>query len=226
MLKTYKSELEELIEKLRKSEVDVVISGDPFNKNKSFMVSLYTENLTIETERVAGSGSITIEIIFTGLKGTHIAVPKLFGKDTLRAMQYGLLLTDGSVHKKGYPQMNMNQTWQVFTWLLAWPGRNHVHIYGVGINGNDVGIAWNLMAIDHKGEFESKAVVAEEVNKLDDDGFPLFLLFAILSDGSVNVEKSKIVNLYIGKTKREIWGGNIIERLRSSGLERGMRSVE
>ncbi len=46
--------------------------------------------------------------------------------------------------------MNTNQLWQAIAWLLAWPGRNYMCIDGVGINGNDVGIAWNLMAIDHK----------------------------------------------------------------------------
>ncbi|WP_243676462.1 hypothetical protein [Vulcanisaeta distributa] len=206
-LKTYRQELEELIESLRSGRAKVIISGDPFNEDRSFVVHLYTENLTINVARVAKSGSITIEMAFTGLRGgTHIAVPKLFDENKLRAMQYGLLLTDGSIHKRGgYPVMGTNQLWQAIAWLLAWPGRNHMYVDGVGINGNDVGIAWKLMAIDHKDEVRSKAEVAGEVGKLSSDDFVIFLLFAVLGDGDVDVEE-KFVRLHMGESKRELWG--------------------
>ncbi len=88
-LKTYKRELEELIEELRKGEADVVISGDPFNEDRSFVAHLYAESLAIDVVRVAKSGSITVMLHITGLKGFNVITPKLFGENTLRAMQYG-----------------------------------------------------------------------------------------------------------------------------------------
>ncbi|WP_243670870.1 hypothetical protein [Vulcanisaeta sp. JCM 16161] len=39
-------------------------------------------------------------------------MPKLFGDNKLRAMQYGLLLTDGTIDEEGYPVMSTNQLWQ------------------------------------------------------------------------------------------------------------------
>ncbi|WP_243675856.1 hypothetical protein [Vulcanisaeta distributa] len=67
--------------------------------------------------------------------------------------------------------MSTNQLWQVVAWPLAWPGKNHVHIRGVGVNGDNVSVTWYLRANDHKGEFESKAVVAEQASKLNNEGF-------------------------------------------------------
>ncbi|WP_243678422.1 hypothetical protein [Vulcanisaeta distributa] len=78
--------------------------------------------------RVTESESITIIILLTGLEGFHIVTPKLLDDSKLKAAQYGLLLTDGTIHRRGYPVMNTNHLWQVIAWLLAWPGENHVYI--------------------------------------------------------------------------------------------------
>ncbi|WP_243675241.1 hypothetical protein, partial [Vulcanisaeta distributa] len=215
-LREYRRELEELIGRLRSNEARIVISGEPFNKSRSFAVHLYTENITIGVKRVAKSGGVTVIMHLTGLRGFHVITPKLFGDGDLRAMQYGLLLTDGSIDDDGYPVMGTNQLWQVFAWLIAWPGKNHMYINGVGINGDDVGVTWKLIATDHKGVFEGKAVVAEQASELDNEDFMSFLLFAILGDGSVDVER-KVVRLYMGREKRDLWGG-LIERLRGLGF--------
>ncbi len=103
-LKTYRQELEELINKLRSGEAKMIISGEPFNENKSFAVHLYTESLAIEAKRVAKLGGITIRITLTGLGGSRVAVPKLLDESKLRAVQCGLLLTDGSIDKRGPPR--------------------------------------------------------------------------------------------------------------------------
>ncbi len=124
--------LEELIEKLRSNGARVVISGEPLDKDKSFMAHLYTKHLAIVVNRVAKVESLTIQISFTGLKGIHVVVPKLFSGNRLRAMQCGLLLTDGSIDKKGYPEMGTHQLWQAIAWLIAWPGKNSVRIHGLG----------------------------------------------------------------------------------------------
>ncbi|WP_054854355.1 hypothetical protein [Vulcanisaeta distributa] len=100
---------------------------------------------------MAKSGGVTITMNLTGLGGTHIITPKLFSDGELRAMQYGLFLTDGSVNKRGYPEMGTNQLWQVVAWLVASPGKNHVHIRGMGINCDDVRATWYLRANDHRG---------------------------------------------------------------------------
>ncbi|WP_243678677.1 hypothetical protein [Vulcanisaeta distributa] len=204
-----------MIEELRNNKARIIISGEPFDKDKSLMVHLFTENLAVNVARVAKSGSVTIALYLTGLGGFHIVMPKLFSENMLRVMQYGLLLTDGSINKKGYPEMGTNQLWQVIAWLMAWPGSNYMRIDGVGVN-DCVGITWNLMAIDHKGVFWSKAEVAEEVSKLVNDDFMVFLFFAVLGDGYVDVKK-ELVRLYMGELKHKLWG-NIIERLRSLGF--------
>ncbi len=68
-LRVYKSEFKELVERLGSNEVRIVISGDPFNKSKSFTVHLHTKNLVIDVERVAKSDSVTIILHLTGLGG-------------------------------------------------------------------------------------------------------------------------------------------------------------
>ncbi|WP_054857319.1 hypothetical protein [Vulcanisaeta sp. JCM 16159] len=85
---------------MRNSRAKVLISGEPFDGNKSFMAHLYTENLAITINRVAKSGSITITLYLTGLEGFRVITPKLLDDGKLRATQYGLLLTDGSIHKR------------------------------------------------------------------------------------------------------------------------------
>ncbi|WP_243675972.1 hypothetical protein [Vulcanisaeta distributa] len=221
-LKVYKRELEELIEELGgRGKVAIMIRGDPFNKDKSFTAHLYTKNLTIEVSRVARSGGVTITMNLTGLRGGfHIVTPKLFSDGKLRAMQRGLLLTDGSIDNKGYPEMGTNQLWQSVAWLIAWPGRNSMNISSVGIN-DQVSITWYLKAISHKGVIRSKAMAAEEVSELGNEEFPLFLLFAILGDGSVDIGKKRRITLTMGGgVKHDLWGGSIIERLRSLGFRK------
>ncbi|GAB6947160.1 hypothetical protein JCM16161A_12900 [Vulcanisaeta sp. JCM 16161] len=211
-LSTYRRELEELISKLKSEEVRIIISGEPFNKNKSFVAHFYTESLTIYLERVAKTESITITLRLNGLRGTYISVPILFSGNTLRAMQYGLLLTDGSISKDRYPEMGTNQLWQVITWLSAWPRKNHMRIRGVSINDNGINIMWNLMAINHRGTLKSKTEVVKEASKLNNEDFLIFLLFAILGDGSVDI-KMKTVKLSMSEIKRKTWD-NLIEILK------------
>ncbi len=217
-LKKYRRELEELVERLRSGGVKIIISGDPFDKDVSFTVHLYMDGLAIVVDRVAKRGNITMWVSFTGLEGVRVVVPRLLGDGKLRAMQCGLLLTDGSIHVRGYPMMDTAQLWQVIAWLIAWPGRNHMYIHGLNLNDSGVSVMWRLMAVDHKGAFKNKAEVAEEASKLGDEEFPTFMLYAILGDGNVNV-KEKSVRLTMGKSKLELWGG-IIERLKSLGFRK------
>ncbi|BDR91579.1 hypothetical protein [Vulcanisaeta souniana] len=208
-LKIYRKELKELIKKLRSGEVKIAISGDPINAAKSFIAHLYTEHLAISVKRTAKSGSIIIRLTLNNLKGIHIDIPRFFD-DLLRPMQYGLMLTDGSIHERGYPVMGTNYLWQVIAWLMAWPGKNYMRIHNLNINENsDVKITWQLMAIGHK--LGSKVKIAKEVLALNNDGFAMFLLFAILGDGSINT-KEKIIMLILGKSKYELWK-DIIKRM-------------
>ncbi|ADN51258.1 hypothetical protein [Vulcanisaeta distributa] len=217
-LSTYREELGELLGKLRSGEATVVIRGEPLNIDKSFTVLLYTDHLAVKVERVAKSGSITVSIMLTGLDGVHVITPKLFSDDLLRPMRYGLLMTDATIDK-GYPQMDTNQLWQAVVWPLTWPGRNYVFISSLGINDGDVKITWQLTAIDHRGVFGSKAEVAEEVLRLDDNAFITFLLTAVLGDGSVDTEKEReSIRLTIGNSKYGLWRG-IVERMVSLGFK-------
>lgn len=219
-LSTYREELGgELLGKLRSGEATVVIRGEPLNIDKPFTVLLYTDHLAVKVERVAKSGSITVSITLTGLDGVHVITPKLFSDDLLRPMQYGLLMTDATIDK-GYPQMDTNQLWQAIIWPLTWPGRNYVFISSLGINDGDVKITWQLTAIDHRGVFGSKAEVAEEVLRLDDNAFITFLLSAVLGDGSVDTEKEReSIRLTIGNSKYGLWRGGIVERMVSLGFK-------
>ncbi|WP_243671412.1 hypothetical protein [Vulcanisaeta sp. JCM 16161] len=217
-LETYRPELEELINKLGSGGARIIISGEPLNKDKSFTAHLYTEDLAIEISRVAKTGGITMQISFTGLKGVHVVVPKLFSDGKLRAMWCGLLLTDGAINKDGYPAMGTSQLWQAFAWLLAWPGKNHMWINGLGLNDGDVSVRWQLRATDHRSVFKEKAEVAEEAGELGEEKFPTFVLYIILGDGGVNIKKKR-VGLYMGKSKLELWG-NLIERLKGLGFRK------
>ncbi len=90
-------------------------------------------------------------------------------------------------------------------------------IDGMGLNKTNVNIRWRLTAVDHKYEFVSKAKIAEDVPKLNNDEFLTFLLAAILGDGHVNVD-NKMVRLVIGNSKHELWRGGIIDRMRAIGF--------
>ncbi len=217
-LAVYRKELEELIEGLRKREVKVIINGEPFNNDKSFMAHLNTEHITIEISRMARNNSTLIVMRLTGLDGVDVVAPKLLDNDELKAMQYGLLLTDGSIDGKGYPEMDTTQLWQVITFTLVFPGKVSMGIHGININDGYVSVIWCLWAIDHKDEFRNKIDVAEKASKLNDKEFLLFTLFLILGDGNVDLER-KMIGLTMGKLKRELWGGGVIERLRSLGFK-------
>ncbi len=166
--------------------------------------------------RVAKAGNITITMNLTGLRGFHVVVPKLFSDGKLRAMQYGLLLTDGSIDKEGYPVMATTQLWQVVAWLMAWPRRNYICVYGVNLNENDVTVTWFLSAVDHKNKVKSKVKAAKKVLRLDDDEFAVFILFAVLGDGNIDV-KWKNVRLAIGGSKYELWR-DIVGRIMNLGF--------
>ncbi len=215
-LRTYRRELEELIEKLRRNEVTIIIRGEPFNEDKSFMTHLYTEHIAIEVTRVRGSG-VAINVSLVSSRSTSAVTPKLFGDNALKPLQHGLFLTDGSINKKCYPEMSTNQTWQVIAWLVTWPGRNAMHIEGMNLNETNINIKWRLTAVDHRNKAKNKARVAEEVSKFSDDEFLTFLLFAILGDGNINVEK-KTIRLVIGDSKHELWRGGIIDRMKAIGF--------
>ncbi|ADN51733.1 hypothetical protein [Vulcanisaeta distributa] len=215
-LKTYRRELEKLIEKLRRNETTIIITGEPSNKNKSFTAHLYTKHLSIKITRVRGS-SVTINISLVGSRGISVVTPRLFGDDVLKPMRYGLIMTDGSIDKRGYLVMNTNQLWQSVMWILTWPGRNGMRIHAVGLNEAGINVMWSLMAVDHRSEFVSKAKVAEEVSKLsDEEKFLTFLLTAILGDGNIDII-NKTVRLVIGGSKHELWRG-IIDRMRALGF--------
>ncbi|WP_243680930.1 hypothetical protein [Vulcanisaeta souniana] len=206
-LKTYRRELEKLIEGgLRKGKVKVIITGEPSNKNKSFGIYFYARNITIIIIRVANSNSVIIHTVLVGLRGgTDIVIPRLFGDDVLKPMRYGLIMTDGSIDKRGgYLVMNTNQLWQSVMWILTWPGRNAMCIASMNLNETNVNIKWRLTAVDHRNEVESKTKVAEEVSKLSDEEFLTFLLFTIFGDGDINVGVKRI-GLTIGDLKHELW---------------------
>ncbi|MGC8605999.1 MAG: hypothetical protein ACP5GZ_01415 [Vulcanisaeta sp.] len=215
-LRVYRQELEELVRKLRRGEATIIISGEPFDRNKSFIVHLYTENLAIIIARVAESESITSHISLTGLGGIDVIVPKSLNDKGLRAIQCGLLLTDGSIDRDDYPVMGTNRLWQVVVFTMVFPGKIHMIINGLNVNNGDVSVIWQLRAIDHKDAFGSKAEVVEVAGGLGDDEFPLFLLFVVLGDGNVNV-KERRVRLYMGYSKLELWG-DLIERLEGLGF--------
>ncbi|MGC9226018.1 hypothetical protein [Caldivirga sp.] len=217
--RTYKPELEELIGKLQSGEAMIIITGDSFDKNKSFTAHLYMEHIAIEVERVAKSRSITMNIKLTGLKGVSVIVSKLLSGNRLRAMQYGLLLTDGSIHDDGYPEMTTNHIWQAITFSLIFPGKVYMNIEGVSLSDDYVSITWRLRAINYKGKFESKAKIAEKMNKLNNKEFMGFLLLATLCDGLTDIEMKRIM-LFIGNLKHNLWSG-IVERLVSYGFREG-----
>ncbi|WP_243670869.1 hypothetical protein [Vulcanisaeta sp. JCM 16161] len=75
---------------------------------------------------------------------------------------------------------------------------------------------WHLMALDHKGVFKDKSEVVEVASGLSDEEFPMFVLYAILGDGDVNIKKKRI-RLIMGHSKLELWN-NIIERLKNLGF--------
>ncbi len=219
-LTTYKPELMELIEGgLRNGKATVIVRGEPFNREKSFTVYLYTDHLAIKVKRIAKSGGIIMNITFTGLGGMYVVAPKLFSDDLLRPMRYGLLMTDATIDK-GYPQMDTNQLWQAIIWPLTWPGRNHVRISALSVNDGDAKITWHLRANDHRGgEIEGKAKIAEEVLKLSDDAFTMFLLTAVLGDGNIKIKRwSESISLTIGNSKYELWR-DIVERMRDMGFK-------
>ena len=215
-LRIYRLELEKLVEELKEGKTTIIIAGEPFNEDKSFEVFLYTDYLTIEIERVAKSGSIVINIPLIGPGGLHIIVPKLFNDHMLKAMQYGLFMTDGSVDHEGYPVMNTNHLWQAITWLLTWPGNSHIYVYGISVNRNNVKVIWQLKAIDYKGKIGHKIEISKEILDFNDEEFMIFLLFAVLGDGSIKVKNERIM-LGIGHLKHELWG-EIIDRLKSYGF--------
>ncbi len=217
-LKTYKPELEDLINRLQVGEAKIIISGDPLNKDKSFMAHLYTENLAIEITRVAKAGSITINISLTGLEGVNVAVPKLLDDNTLEAMQYGLLMTDGAINKKGYPTMSTNQLWQAIIFPLMFPNKAYINITSVSINNSNVNITWQLKANDYKNKYKSKTIIAKKINKLNNEKFLQFLLLAILGDGTIDIKKKRI-KLNIGISKHKMWA-YINERIKSLGFKK------
>ncbi|ADN49966.1 hypothetical protein [Vulcanisaeta distributa] len=216
-LTAYRKELEELIEKLRRGEIMIIVRGEALNKNKSFGIYFYARNITIIISKVANSNSVIIHTVLVGLRGTDIVIPRLFGDDVLKPMRYGLMMTDGSIDKRGYLVMNTNQLWQSVMWILTWPGRNAMCIASMNLNETNVNIKWRLTAVDHRNEVESKTKVAEEVSKLSDEEFLTFLLFTIFGDGDINVGVKRI-GLTIGDLKHELWRG-IIERIKNLGFK-------
>ncbi|WP_054842877.1 hypothetical protein [Vulcanisaeta distributa] len=205
-LRIGRSELEKLVDGIINGKITVIIRGE-LKKDKDFMVHLYTEHLAVIINRIAKSGSVVMHITFTGLKDAYVVVPRLFDDDKLRAMQNGWLMTDGTIHKGGYPEMGTNYLWQVIAWLMVFPGKNHVDVSGISIN-NGVRVIWLLTALDLK--FEGRDVnaikygIAEDVAKYSNELFKVFLLPALLADGNFNIRK-KIVKLAIGVVKYELW---------------------
>ncbi|WP_243671575.1 hypothetical protein [Vulcanisaeta sp. JCM 16161] len=141
-LSTYKPELEELINELGSGGARVIISGDPFDSNKPFVVHLYAEKLAVAISRVRNS--VMVNITLAGLEGVHVITLKLINDEVLRASQCGLMLTDGSIDKDGYPIMNTNRLWQAVIFPLTFPGKVHVYINGLSVNDGGVSVVWQL----------------------------------------------------------------------------------
>ncbi|WP_054841857.1 hypothetical protein [Vulcanisaeta distributa] len=225
-LKLYKVELEELIVKLTKGEMTIPVTGDINNKNRSFIVHMYTNHIAINACRIARNGNITVKFTFTGLKGEHIESPKLFNDSILKAMQYGLLLTDGSIYQ-GYPGMATHQMWQSIVWHLVFPGKNYIAIDGISINDN-ISTVWQLTSLNYKFEGKSavnikRGFVGGEVVGFDDWLFLWFLLFAVFGDGNVDVQDEydvREIRLFMGGGKYVLWRP-IIERLSGLGFRGG-----
>ncbi len=180
------------------------------------MAFLYTEHLAITITRVAKSWSITIVMSLTGFIGIDVVEPKLFSDNKLMALQYGLLLIDGTINEEGYPDMSTAQLWQTLIFTLVFPGKTHIRIHGININNANVSIRWQLTAINHRNKFESKVKIAEKASRLDDEEFLLFLLLVILGDGHINI-KRKELELIIGYLKHKLWD-DVIKRLKNLGF--------
>ncbi|WP_243677977.1 hypothetical protein [Vulcanisaeta distributa] len=168
-LRVGKHELEQLINELiRGGEARILVSGEPNKENKSFAVHLYTRHIAITISRKA-NGSRTIALTLTKLKGIHITIPKLFDDIILNAMEYGLLLTDGTIDRAGYPRMNTHNLWQAIIWILSYPGKVHIYVSGISINDDNVSVAWVLTTMNHG--VKNKKEVVERAIKFSDDDF-------------------------------------------------------
>ncbi len=204
-----------------KGEVTVLISGG-LNKEESFSIYLYASHLIIVVEKFSGNRGITVRPTLTNTRGVYVISPRLFDNNVLRAMQYGLLLTDGTVDRDGYPEMSTTYLWQGIVWPLVFPGKNRIYVKSINVNDSDITITWFLRSIDYKFKGRSvvdvkRGFVGGEVVGFDDWLFLWFLLFAVFGDGNVDIQDEydvREVRLFMGGGKYGLWGGPIIERLR------------
>ena len=198
----------ELMDLLEKSAIDIIVTGEN-NGNKSLMIHLYNKGVAIEVNKVAKGRGITINLTLSELEGDDVMVANTFSdEEALKAIQHGWEMTDGSV-EHGHPSMVTSQPWQAVLWPLCYPGRIHMYISGININGDAASITWRLIANDH--ETKPKEEVAEEVRKLSTERLSMFLAPAVWGDGYINVGE-RYLKLVVGLAKYELWLG-IIERL-------------
>ncbi|WP_245522487.1 hypothetical protein [Vulcanisaeta distributa] len=212
-LRTYRRELEELIEKLRRGEATIIMRGEPFNENESFIIYIYTEHLTIRMHKMAKEKGITMAIALKKLKGIHVITPNTLKNNISKAIRYGLLLTDGSVIQNR-PEMSTVYLWQSIIWALAWSNKVYIHIDNVNIN-NDIKVKLCLVSINNK--VKDKIKIVRKILNMNEKDFLIFLLAAVFGDGNIDIEKRR-VRLTIGDSKYETWG-NITKRLRECGFD-------
>ncbi|MGC8606367.1 MAG: hypothetical protein ACP5L5_02275 [Vulcanisaeta sp.] len=204
----YWKRLLELMEMLEKNATDIIVTGGN-DSNRSLTVHLYNEDIAVIVSKVAKSGSITISLSLSKLEGDDVRVTNTFSdEEALKAIQRGWEITDGGI-MNGHSAMGTSQPWQVVLWSLAYPGKIHMYINSININGDGASIMWHLIAKDHKAK--PKKVVAKEVRNFDEEKLRVFLAPAVWGDGDVNVGE-RYVKLIIGLAKYELWLG-IIERL-------------
>jgi hypothetical protein len=207
-VEVYWRQFMELIEMLEKNTIDIVVTGE-HNSEKSLMVHLYNRDVAIVVSKVAKRGGITINLSLSKLEGDDIKIANTFSdEELLKAVQRGWELTDGGVIN-GHPAMGTTQPWQVVLWALCYPGRIHMLIDGIYINGDGASIMWQLVAKDYGARLKEE--VAKDVKNFDEDRLRVFLAPAIWGDGEVNVSR-RYVRLIMGLAKYELWFG-IIERL-------------
>lgn len=131
-------------------------------------------------------------------------------------MRLGWRLTDESFDKNNHPTMGTHYLWQAILWLMSYPGRAHVYIGGINLNNSDVKVVWHITAMNHSIRNKCPMQISMSISKLSDYEFLLFLLFAVLGDGSVDFNK-KLIALTIGDRKYELWS-SFIEKMRVYGF--------
>ncbi|MGC8542925.1 MAG: hypothetical protein ACP5NQ_03195, partial [Vulcanisaeta sp.] len=171
-VEVYWKQLLELMDLLERNATDIIVTRGN-SDNKSLIAHIYSKDVAVEVARIAKNRGIAISLMLSRSEGDDVKVPNTFiDEELLKVIQYGWEMTDGSIKRK-HPTMGTNQTWQAVLWSLTYPGEIHMHIDGIGINGDDASIRWHLTAKDHVAK--SKKSVAEDVGKLSTERLKAFM---------------------------------------------------